>query len=138
MGRALAELGCERAMLVRGRDGMDEMSTGAVTDVVHVDGPAVTTASVDPAELGFAPPRDGDIAGSDPAGNAEVLRAVLGGVAGPARDVVVLNAAAALWLAGAAPDLERAVPVAAESIDGGAARERLDAFVATTRRLGGA
>jgi anthranilate phosphoribosyltransferase len=138
MARALAELGCERAMLVRGRDGMDEMSTGAVTDVVHVDGAEVTTATVDPAELGFAPPRDGDIAGADPAGNAEVLREVLGGAPGPARDVVVLNAAAALWLAGARPDLERAVPAAAESIDSGAARERLDAFVATTRRLGGA
>jgi anthranilate phosphoribosyltransferase len=109
-----------------------------VTDVVHVDGRSVTSATVDPAELGFAPPRDGDIAGSDPAGNAEVLRDVLGGAAGPARDVVVLNAAAALWLAGAQPDLERALPAAAESIDSGAARERLDAFVATTRRLGGA
>jgi anthranilate phosphoribosyltransferase len=138
MARALAELGCERAMLVRGRDGMDEMSTGAVTDVVHVDGPRVTMATVDPADLGFAPPRDGDIAGADPAGNAEILRRVLGGAAGPARDVVVLNAAAALWLAGAQPDLERAVPAAAESIDSGAAQERLDAFVATTRRLGGA
>jgi anthranilate phosphoribosyltransferase len=52
--------------------------------------------------------------------------------------VVVLNAAAALWLAGAAPDLERAVTAAAVSIDEGAARERLDAFVAATRRLGGA
>jgi anthranilate phosphoribosyltransferase len=98
----------------------------------------VTRATVDPADLSFAPPRDGDIAGSDPAGNAEVLRDVLGGAAGPARDVVVLNAAAALWLAGAQPDLERALPAAAESIGSGAARERLDAFVATTRRLGGA
>jgi anthranilate phosphoribosyltransferase len=138
MGRALAELGCERAMLVRGRDGMDELSTAAVTDVVHVDGREVETATVDPAALGFAPPRDGDIAGADPAGNAEVLRAVLGGTPGPARDVVVLNAAAALWLAGAAPDLERAVTAAAGSIDAGAARERLAAFVAATRRLGGA
>jgi anthranilate phosphoribosyltransferase len=138
MGRALAELGCERAMLVRGRDGMDEVSTGAVTDVVHVDGPDVATATIDPAALGFAPPRDGDIAGSDPAGNAAVLRGVLDGTPGPARDVVVLNAAAALWLAGAAPDLEGAVTAAAASIDEGEARDRLGAFVATTRRLGGA
>ncbi len=138
MGLALAELGCERAMLVRGRDGMDEMSTGAVNDVVDVDGREVAATTVDPAALGFAPPRDGDIEGADPAGNAEVLRRVLGGERGPARDVVVLNAAAAIWLAGGAPDLEGAVPAAEESIDVGAARERLDAFVATTRRLGGA
>jgi anthranilate phosphoribosyltransferase len=138
MGRALAALGCERAMLVRGRDGMDEVSTGAVTDVVHVDGPQVATSSIDPAALGFAPPRDGDIAGADPAGNAGVLRSVLGGTPGPARDVVVLNAAAALWLAGVAPDLPGGVTAAAASIDEGAARERLDAFVAATRRLGGA
>jgi len=138
MGQALAQLGCERAMIVRGRDGMDEVSTGAVTDVVHVDGAGVSVATIDPAELGFAPPLNGQIAGSDPAGNAGVLRAVLGGAAGPARDVVVLNAAAALWLAGVAPDLERAVAAAAQSIDSGAAAGRLDAFVATTRRLGGA
>jgi anthranilate phosphoribosyltransferase len=138
MGLALAELGCERAMLVRGRDGMDEMSTGAVNDVVHVDGREVAATTVDPAALGFAPPRDGEIEGGGPAENAEVLRRVLAGQRGPARDVVVLNAAAAIWLAGGADDLEGAVPAAEESIDAGAARERLDAFVATTRRLGGA
>ena len=85
MGQALAELGCERAMLVRGRDGMDELSTAAVTDVVHVDGLEIGASTVDPAELGFAPPRDGDIAGSDPAGNAAVLRSVLEGARGPPR-----------------------------------------------------
>lgn len=138
MGRALAELGCERAMLVRGRDGMDELSTAAVSDVVHVDGDRVTTSAIDPAALGFAPPADGAIAGGDPAANAEVLRAVLGGAAGPARDVVVLNAAAALWLAGVAPDLDAGLAGASASIDSGAAAERLEAFVAATRRLGGA
>ena len=138
MGLALAELGCERAMLVRGRDGMDELSTGAVNDVVNVDGREVAATTVDPAALGFAPPRDGDIEGADPAGNAEVLRRVLGGERGPARDVVVLNAAAAIWLAGGAPDLQGAVPAAEESIDVGAARERLEVFIATTRRLGAA
>ena len=111
MGRALAELGCERAMLVRGRDGMDELFDRRR----HRRGrtwtaPASPRATIDPAALGFAPPRDGAIAGSDPAGNAEVLRAVLAGEPGPARDVVVLNAAAALWLAGVAPDLRRRRP----------------------------
>jgi anthranilate phosphoribosyltransferase len=137
MGEALAELGCERALLVRGRDGMDELSTGAVSDVVEVDGPRVRTASIDPAALGFAPPPDGEIAGGDPERNAGMLLGVLSGGRGPARDVVLLNAAAALWLAGAEPSLEAALPAAERSIDSGAARDRLDAFVAATRRLGG-
>jgi anthranilate phosphoribosyltransferase len=137
MGEALAELGCERALLVRGRDGMDELSTGAVSDVVEVDGPAVRTASIDPAALGFEPPLDGEIAGGDPERNAGILLGVLSGAGGPARDVVLLNAAAALWLGGAEASLQAALPVAERSIDSGAARDRLEAFVAATRRLGG-
>jgi anthranilate phosphoribosyltransferase len=90
---------------------------------------------VDPAELGFEVPTDGQIAGGDPAYNAEVLRSVLSGDAGRPRDLVVLNAAAGIWLAGAAASLPAALPLAAESIDSGAARDRLDAFVAVTRRL---
>jgi anthranilate phosphoribosyltransferase len=135
MGRALAILGCERALIVNGRDGMDEVSTGAVTDVVAVDGTAVRASMIDPIALGFPPPEDGDIAGGDPAHNAAVLRAVLAGEPGPARDVVELNAAAAIWLAGAADTLEDALPMAVTSIDEGAAADRLTAFVATTRRL---
>jgi anthranilate phosphoribosyltransferase len=135
MARALAILGCERALIVHGRDGMDEVSTGAVSDVVAVDGLAVRASMIDPIALGFPPPADGEIAGGDPAHNAAVLRAVLAGEAGPARDVVELNAAAAIWLAGGAPTLEDALPMAVASIDEGAAAERLDAFVAATRRL---
>lgn len=138
MGQALAELGCERAILVSGRDGMDELSTAAVNDVVEVGEDGVRVTSVDPLDLGFPPPRDGEIEGGDPAHNAEVLRAVLAGRDGPARDVVLLNAAAAIWLAGSAPGLAEAVTVARASIDSGAARERLDAFVTATRRLGAA
>ena len=103
------------------------------TDVVHVRRPAVTTLTIDPADARLRRPRATAHRGGDPAGNAEVLRAVLGGEPGPARDVVVLNAAAALWVAGAAPDLEGGVTAARASVDEGAARERLDAFVATTR-----
>ena len=135
MGRALALLGCERALIVNGRDGMDEVSTGAVTDVVAVQGTAVRASLIDPIALGYPPPEDGEIAGGDPAHNAAVLRAVLAGEPGPARDVVELNAATAIWLAGAADSLEDAIPMAVASIDEGDAAARLDAFVATTRRL---
>nr|WP_217915638.1 anthranilate phosphoribosyltransferase [Miltoncostaea marina] len=138
MGQALAVLGCERALLVRGRDGMDEVSSAAVTDVVAVDDGEVRRSTIDPAALGVTAPADGELAGGDPAHNAEVLRGVLGGRRGPARDVVVLNAAAAIWLAGVADGLEPAMALAEASIDEGAARDRLDAFVAATRRLGAA
>jgi anthranilate phosphoribosyltransferase len=138
MGQALAELGTERALIVRGRDGMDEVSSGAVSDVVAVDGGEVVHAEIDPLSLGYMAPLDGDLAGGDPAHNADVLRRVLDGERGAARDVVELNAAAAVWLAGRAGSLEDAIPVVRASIDEGAARERLEVFVATTRRLGGA
>ncbi len=135
MGEALAMLGTERALLVHGRDGLDEVSTGAITDVAEVADGRVRTSTIDPAALGFAPPAESALAGGDPAFNAQVLRSVLGGAPGGARDVVVINAAAAIWVAGAAPTLAAALPKAEASIDGGAADERLDAFVAITRRL---
>ncbi len=135
MGRALAVLGTERALLVTGRDGLDEVSSGAITDVVAVEGERVLASTIDPAALGFAPPGEGTIAGGDPEHNAAVLRAVLDGALGPARDVVLLNAGAAIWVAGRAPTLEDALPLAAAAIDDGSARERLELFVATTLRL---
>lgn len=138
MGRALEALGCERALLVSGRDGMDEVSTAAVSDTVEVDARGVRTGTIDPAAFGLPAPSDGELEGGDPARNAELLRAVLGRARGPARDVVVLNAAAGIWLAGRAETLEDAIPRAEASIDEGAAQERLDAFIAATRRLGAA
>ena len=135
LAEALFELGSERALVVRGRDGMDELSTAAVNDVVEVSADGVRAGTVDPAELGFEPPTDDEIAGGDPAHNADVLRSVLSGAAGRPRDLVVLNAAAGIWLSGVAPSLEAAVPMAGESIDSGAARDRLEAFIGATRRL---
>jgi anthranilate phosphoribosyltransferase len=133
MARALLELGGERALLVSSRDGLDELSTGAVSDVIELADGEVRPAEVDPAALGFEPPDPLALAGGGPEENAEVLRAVLGGAGGPAAEVVVLNAAAALWLADAAPSIEAAIPAAEESLRTGAAGERLEAFVAATR-----
>lgn len=135
MGRALSQLGCERGLLVSSRDGMDEISTAAVTDVVAVDGETVRASVIDPIALGFDPPPAGGLAGGDPEQNARIVRAVLGGESGPPRDVVIINAAAAIWLAGRAASLDDAVAIAWNSIDDGSAAERLDAFVAATGRL---
>jgi anthranilate phosphoribosyltransferase len=85
--------------------------------------------------LGFAPPGDDAIRGGDPGHNAEVTRHVLRGARGGPRDVVVLNAAAAIVVAGLADDLAAGVRAAEESIDSGAAAERLARFVAATGRL---
>jgi anthranilate phosphoribosyltransferase len=134
MGHALLELGGERALLVSSRDGLDELSTGAVSDVVELVGGAVRRAEVDPLALGFSAPEPAVLAGGEPEWNASVLRDVLGGDGGAPREVVVLNAGAALWLAGAARGLEPGLSVAEESLRSGAARERLAAFVAATHR----
>jgi anthranilate phosphoribosyltransferase len=132
MALALRELGAERALLVSSRDGLDELSTGAVSDVVELVDGEVRAGEVDPAPLGFEPPDPLALAGGEPEDNAAVLRAVMGGAGGPAAEVVILNAAAALWLAGTAPTVEAALPAAEDSLRSGAARERLEAFVAAT------
>lgn len=137
LAEALAALGTERALVVRGRDGLDELSTAAVNDVIGVSDGGVRASTIDPTEFGFMPP-ERITPGGDPGENAAVTRAVLAGEQGPARDVVVLNAAAALWLAGAAEDLADGIDRAMASIDEGHAAERLDAFVAVTRRLASA
>jgi anthranilate phosphoribosyltransferase len=135
MALALGALGGERALLVSSRDGLDELSTGALTDVIELRDGAVSAWVVDPAALGFTAPPVDALVGGGPEENAAVVRAVLDGAGGPAEDVVVLNAAAALWLAGAAPTLEAALGVAEESVRSGAAAERLAAFVDATTRL---
>jgi anthranilate phosphoribosyltransferase len=132
---ALAGLGAERALVVSGRDGLDEISTGAVTDVREVVDGRVEAAQIDTTRFGIPRPPSGALAGGGPAENAEVLRGVLDGRPGPAADVVLVNAGAALWLAGRAPDLEGGLDLARRSVRGGAAGERLEAFLAATARL---
>jgi anthranilate phosphoribosyltransferase len=135
MGAALALLGSERALLVHGRDGLDELSTGAVNDVVRLEGGVTAVEEIDPADFGFAAPAAGALAGGDPEANVATMRAVLGGREGPARDIVLLNAGAALWVAAAATDLAAGIASAARSIDSGEALGRLDGYIEATVRL---
>lgn len=135
IGDALAELGAERALVVRGRDGMDELSTASLSDAVQVHDGAVRHIEVDPAEFGIDAPPEWALAGAGPDDNAGVIRAVLDGDLGPAGDVVALNAGAAVWVSGQADTLAQGVEMARESIRSGAARDRLDRFVAATNRL---
>jgi anthranilate phosphoribosyltransferase len=135
IAEALAALGCERGMVVHGRDGTDELSTGAVNDVAVIEAGAVTREQIDPLALGIAAPAADALAGGEPQDNARVLRSVLAGDPGAPRDIVILNAAAALRVAGEVDTMEAGMAAAAESIDSGAASRRLDAYVEASRRL---
>lgn len=124
---ALAELGTVRAMVVHGEPGMDEISPLGLTHVVEVVAGRVSEWTIDPADHGVAPSAPEALAGGDPADNARIIEAVLGGAGEPAaRDAVVLNAAAALYVAGAAPDYATAVARAREALAAGVGRAALE------------
>ena len=129
LAAALGALGLARAMVVHAADGLDELSTTASTRVSEWRGGAVTTRTVRPEDFGLPRATLDDLLVASPAESAQVVRAVLAGRPGPARDIVVLNAAAALALADAAPDMAAGVPLAQASIDSGAAQRALEKFV---------
>jgi anthranilate phosphoribosyltransferase len=137
MARVLAANGTRRAMVVHGDDGLDELTTtttSQVIDVAVVDGEIEVTHSVVCGEdLGLRRSRLGELIGGSPIDNAAVLRRVLAGESGPARDVVVLNAAAALVVAGRATDLAGGVALAAATIDSGSAETALERLIETSR-----
>ena len=129
MAGALAELGSSRALVFSGDDGLDELTTTTVSTVYELEDGTVRSYPLDPGEYGFARARPDDLVGGDAAHNAEITKRVLGGEPGPQRDVVVLNAAAALIVAGVAADMAEGIEAAQASIDDGRAANTLDAFV---------
>lgn len=127
--------GAERAMVVYGHDGLDELTTTTTSTVMELgDGGAVRTYVVDPSEFGFTPATLGDLRGGDPTTSARLARAVLAGERGPHRDIVVLNAAAGLVVAGIASDLAAGASLAAAAIDDGRAAGVLDRLVEVSTR----
>ena len=128
----LAELGASRAMVFFGHDGLDELTTTDVSTVREYRDGEHRVWLLDPAEHGIARSTRDALVGGDPAHNAAMARQLLGGEPGPVRDVVVLNAAAALVVADAAPDLDAAIALAGRVIDEGAASAALDRLVATS------
>jgi len=132
LARALHGLGAERALVVHGEDGLDEITTTAPTRAAWLEEGRVRALRIDAAELGLPRVRPEALRGGDARENAAIARAVLGGERGPRRDLVLVNAAAALWVAGAASDLREGLALAAQSLDSGAARERLAALVRAT------
>jgi anthranilate phosphoribosyltransferase len=136
LAEVLSMLGLRRALVVHGLDGLDEITITGPTRVAEARDGTVRTYEVDPEEFGMKRATLADISGGDAAENASIIREVLGGKKSPRRDVVLLNSAAALVAAGRADHLAEGVPLAAQSIDSGAAAATLAALIRFTKTEG--
>jgi anthranilate phosphoribosyltransferase len=129
LARALALLGSTRAWVVHGADGIDEISTTGYTKVSECRGGTVNTFHVHSADFGLAKAAPADLKGGDAAENADIILKVLGGARGAARDVVALNAGAALFVSGRAASVVDGIRLASAALDDGSARATLDRMV---------
>jgi len=132
MAGVLAELGARRAWVVHGSGGMDELSIAGASTVSSIEDGRVDTFQVAPSDFGLPESQLSEIMGGGPEENAAITRAILQGQKGPKRDMVVLNAAAAIHLAAKASDLKEARALAEESIDSGRAMKVLEDLVEMT------
>ena len=132
---ALARLGAHKALVVSSADGLDEMSMSGITTVVEVDGPQIHSYDLAPEDVGLRRSAYDAVAGGTPEHNAAVSRRIFAGEDGPARDLAVLNAGAAIYVAGRADTLEAGVREAERALDGGRAAEALVTLVALTQSL---
>jgi anthranilate phosphoribosyltransferase len=132
---ALARLGARKALVVSSADGLDEMSTSGTTRVVEVDGSDLRAYDIAPEDVGIARAEPGALTGGTPDVNAETTRRILAGEHGPARDVAVLNAGAAIYVSGTVDTLEAGVRAAEAAIDDGRAAAALESLASLTREL---
>jgi len=128
LAEVLAQLGSTHAMVVHGADGLDEITLTGPTYVAELRDGVVREFTVDPVALGFELVADEALAGGEPEENASALEAVLSGASGPLRDVTVLNAGAAVYVAGLAADLGEGVAAARRALDSGASLRKLGAL----------
>jgi anthranilate synthase/phosphoribosyltransferase len=133
MAKVLGELGSKSAWVVHGLDGLDEITLTAKTKVSALRDGKVTTFYISPEEVGLEPCEPAALLGGTAKENAATLKEVLAGKPGPIRDVVLLNAAATLVVAGKAKDLKEGIALAAKSVDSGAARKKLEGLVRATK-----
>jgi len=133
LARALMMLGSRRAWVVHGADGIDEVSTTGYTKVSECRDGAVNTFYVHPSDFGIAKSDATALKGGDAAQNAGIIRAVLAGERGPRRDIVVLNAGIALFIAGRVSAIPEGLAAAAAAIDSGVAQDRLEQMVVSSR-----
>ena len=135
LARVLAELGTLRAVVVHGADGLDEISNTGESHICEVHEGVVRSSRVRPEDFGMPLATIADLRGGDREENAQIIRQILAGEPGPRRDIVLMNAAAALVMGGRARDLKEGVALAAHSVDSGAAARRLSALVELSRSL---
>jgi anthranilate phosphoribosyltransferase len=135
--RVLQQLGSEHALVVYGKDGMDEVSLGAATLVGELRGGQVTEYEIHPEDFGLAMVSNRSIKVSNPAESRAMVLEALDGALGTPRQIVTLNAGVALYASGVASSIADGIARAHEAIASGAARGKLDQFVTATRRLAG-
>ncbi len=135
VARVLLDLGSERAWVVHGADGLDEISTTGYTKVSECRQQAVRTFYIHPHDFGIAQATAAALRGGDAAANAAIALSILSGKRGPARDIVLLNAGAALVVAGTAADVRRGIELGAEAIDSGDAMRTLERAAAASHRM---
>jgi anthranilate phosphoribosyltransferase len=129
---ALRALGCVRALVVHGADGLDELTTTDVTHYASLENGQIVTGTIAPEDAGIKRATLADLKGGSPAENALRLRALFDGERGAYRDIVLLNAGAAMMVAGTARDIKDGVAKAAHALDSGAAKAKLEALIAAS------
>jgi len=134
--RVLQRLGSKHALVVYGKDGMDEVSLGAATMVGELKDGEVREYEIHPEDFGLHMKSNRGLKVDSASESKEMLLEALSNIEGTPREIVVLNAGAALYAAGVAPSIAEGITTARESIASGAAKKKLDTFVATTRKLG--
>jgi anthranilate phosphoribosyltransferase len=134
IAHALMRLGCESAWVVHGHGGLDELSLSGPTQVTALKDKTLSELEIHPSDLGLTTAPLDALKGGDAVYNARALRELLQGESGPYRDVVLLNAAAALVATAAAPDLTEALARATTSLNSRAALSKLDQLIAFTHR----
>ena len=135
MAAVLGALGCTRAMVVHGEDGMDEITTTGGTAVSEWAEGAVRSHTIHPEDFGIPVSRIDDLLGSTAEENARITQDLLEGKKGPKRDIVLLNAGAALYVAGAAATIPEGIELARRSIDQGKAGEKLNLLIDKTKTM---
>ncbi|MBK5949011.1 anthranilate phosphoribosyltransferase [Rhodobium orientis] len=134
LAHVLANLGSERAWIVHGSDGLDEITTTGPSSVAELKDGKVTTFTIAPGDVGLSTAKPEELKGGDAATNAAALTAVLAGAPGAYRDIVLMNAGASLVVAGVADDLVAGIEKAAAAIDSGSAKATLDRLVAVSNQ----
>jgi len=136
MAQVLQKLGCQHALVTHGEEGLDEISICGETKIWEVKGDSSSSYTITPEEFGFKRASIDDIKGGTADENAKILRNILRGATGPAREVVMLNAAAALVAGDLRPDIAAGVELAREVLDSGAALQKLDDFTRVSQGTG--